>query len=214
MVNSAEDFEYFVCKTEIEALTLENTLIKQYSPKYNIKLKDAKSYPYIKITDGKYPRLVFTRTRGTNKEKYFGPFSGASTAYSILDIIHKSLGIPNCKRVFPRDIGKERPCIYYQMKKCCGVCTGNVSEEEYSELIRCAAEILRGHSREAIQKLTEQIRGKKGSMSKILDLGFDDIFKYCRSTERRVRARLGGETARGGVPRRREGRRLTQRWRE
>ena len=157
MVNTAEDFEYYVCKTEIEALTLENTLIKQYSPKYNIKLKDAKSYPYIKITEGKYPRIIFTRTRGADKGKYFGPFSGASTAYSILDIIYKSLGIPNCKRSFPRDIGKERPCIYYQMKKCCGVCTGKVSEKEYSELIRCAANILRGHSKEAIDNLTEQM---------------------------------------------------------
>ena len=66
MVNAAEDFEYILCKTEIEALTLENSLIKQHSPKYNIKLKDAKSYPYIKITEGEYPRIVFTRTRGSD----------------------------------------------------------------------------------------------------------------------------------------------------
>lgn len=157
MVSRVDNFEYIVCKTEIEALTLENTLIKQYSPKYNIKLKDAKSYPYIKITAGAYPRVVFTRTRSSDKGKYFGPFSGVSTVFSILDILYKTLGIPNCKRSFPRDIGKERPCIYYQMGKCCGVCTGNVSEEEYSELIKCAADILRGHTKASVDLLTKKM---------------------------------------------------------
>ena len=157
MVSKIEDFEYILCKTEIEALTLENLLIKQHSPKYNIKLKDAKNYPYIKITADAYPRLVFTRTRRADKAKYFGPFSGASAAYSILDTIHKLLGIPNCKRVFPRDIGKERPCIYYQMGKCCGVCTGRVSQEEYARLIRCAADILKGHTKTSVEMLEEKM---------------------------------------------------------
>ena len=157
MVFSAEDFEYIVCKTEIEALSLENSLIKQYTPKYNIKLKDAKSYPYIKITADEYPKIEFTRARLSDKAKYFGPFSGTSTVYSILDILHKSLGIPNCKRSFPRDIGKERPCIYYQMKKCCGVCTGDVSKEEYDSLIHCAADILRGNTAKAKASLEEQM---------------------------------------------------------
>ena len=157
MVSKVKDFEYIVCKTEIEALTLENSLIKQYSPKYNIKLKDAKSYPYIKITHGQYPRVVFTRTRSSDKGKYFGPFSGTATAFSILDILYKTLGIPNCKISFPKDIGKERPCIYYQMGKCCGVCTGKVSTEEYSELIKCAADILRGHTKTSIDALEEKM---------------------------------------------------------
>ena len=157
MVASVDNFDYILCKTEIEALSLENSLIKQYSPKYNIKLKDAKSYPYIKITSEEYPRITFTRTRLSDKAKYFGPFSGTSTVYSILDIIHKSLGIPNCKRSFPKDIGKERPCIYYQMKKCCGVCTGNVTKNEYNELIKCAAEILRGNTAKAREGLETQM---------------------------------------------------------
>ncbi len=157
MVSAVEDFDYILCQTEIEALTLENALIKQYSPKYNIRLKDAKSYPYIKITAGEYPRIVYTRSRTSDKAKYFGPFSGTSAVFSILDILHKSLGIPNCKRSFPKDIGKERPCIYYQMKQCCGVCTGRVSAEEYAALIRCATDILRGHTGRAIEKLEEQM---------------------------------------------------------
>lgn len=157
MVTQAEDFDYILCKTEIEALSLENTLIKQYSPRYNIKLKDAKSYPYIKITSEAYPKLLCTRSRLADKAKYFGPFSGTAVVYSILDILQKTLGIPSCKRSFPRDIGKERPCIYYQMKQCCGLCTGKVSEEEYRELIRFAADILRGNINGATRSLEEQM---------------------------------------------------------
>ncbi len=157
MVNSVYDFEYILCKTEIEALTLENSLIKQHTPKYNIRLKDAKSYPYIKITDGEYPKILFTRTRSSDKGKYYGPFSGSGIAYSILDILHKSLGIPNCKRRFPQNIGKERPCIYFQMKQCCGLCTGSVSKEEYMSLISCAKDILKGNIASATNLLSAQM---------------------------------------------------------
>ncbi len=157
MVSRVADFDTILCNNEIEALSLENTLIKQHTPKYNIKLKDAKSYPYIKITPGPYPKIVFTRSRASDRAKYFGPFSGTATVYSILDILHKSLGIPGCKRNFPKEIGKERPCIYYQMKQCCGVCTGKVSPEEYDGLIRCASDILRGHTGKAIDGLRTQM---------------------------------------------------------
>ena len=80
MVSQVEDFDYYLCDTEMESLSLENTLIKQYAPKYNIRLKDAKSYPYIKLTAEEYPRLVFTRKRENDKARYFGPFSGVSSA--------------------------------------------------------------------------------------------------------------------------------------
>lgn len=158
MVAAAEDFEYFLCKTEIEALSLENTLIKKYNPKYNIKLKDAKSYPYIKITNEEYPKIVFSRTRIADKGKYYGPFSGNSVAYAILDILHKFLGIPNCKRSFPRDIGKQRPCLYYQLNRCCGVCTGKVSKEEYLSLIACATNVLKGNISSATDFLKEKMQ--------------------------------------------------------
>ncbi len=153
MVRSVEDFEYIVCSTEIEALTLENTLIKQYTPKYNIRLKDAKSYPYIKVTNGEYPRIVYTRTRLADKAKYYGPFSGTSTVFSVINILQKTLGIPSCKKQFPRDIGKGRPCVYYQMGQCVGVCTGKVDKADYDELIRCACDILRGNTAEARRTL-------------------------------------------------------------
>ncbi len=157
MVSNVADFEYFLCDTEIEALSLENTLIKQHSPKYNIRLKDAKSYPYIKITAEPYPRLQFTRQRQSDKGRYFGPYSGASVAGSVLHTLQKTLRLPTCNRRFPRDIGKERPCLYHQLGQCCAPCTGKVSEQEYADLIRLAAEILRGNSREAEAVIREKM---------------------------------------------------------
>ena len=157
MASSVWNFDYYICNTEIEALSLENTLIKQYTPRYNIRLKDAKSYPYIKITKEEYPRILFTRKREGDKAGYFGPYTGTSTVFSIMNLLQKTLGIPSCNRRFPRDIGKERPCVYYQMHQCCGLCTGNVSPEEYGELIKCAADILRGNTAAARQKLEDQM---------------------------------------------------------
>ncbi len=153
MVASVDSFEYIVCDTEIEALTLENTLIKQYSPRYNIKLKDAKSYPYIKITSGAYPRLAMSRKREDDGARYFGPYSGTSTVFSVISLINKTFGLPSCKKRFPADIGKDRPCLYHRIGQCRGVCTGQVSEAEYRELIDCAADVLRGNTASARRAL-------------------------------------------------------------
>lgn len=157
MVAAVRDFEYFLCATEMEALTLENTLIKQHNPKYNIRLKDAKSYPYIKITDEAYPRLVMTRKRDKDKGKYFGPYSGVSTVFSVLDTLRTVLALPTCNRRFPRDIGKERPCLYYQMGRCCGPCTGKITPEEYAATVSMAADVLRGNTGEVKRRLTEEM---------------------------------------------------------
>ena len=157
MVSLVRDFDFIVCKTEIEALTLENVLIKKHSPKYNIKLKDAKSYPYIKITAEEYPRLIVTRERGKDKGKYFGPYQSASSAYTALETVKKIFSLPTCKRSFPRDIGKERPCIYRDMGRCIAPCAGGVSAEDYRELVRCASFVLDGNIRETLASLTEDM---------------------------------------------------------
>ncbi len=157
MVASVFEFDYILCDTEMEALSLENSLIKQYTPRYNIRLKDSKTYPYIKITNEEYPRIVFTRKRLADKAKYFGPYQSASTVFGIMALLNKTLGIPNCKLRFPKDIGKGRECLYYQMKQCCGVCMGHVSVEEYNELIRCAVDILKGNTKQAIALLEAQM---------------------------------------------------------
>lgn len=157
MVAAVCSFDYYLCDNEMEALSLENTLIKQYTPKYNIRLKDAKSYPYIKITSEEYPRLVFTRRRGNDKAKYFGPYSGSGTAYALISLLNKTLKLPTCSRSFPRDIGKERPCIYYQIGRCSGVCTGELPAEEYRETMRNAAELLEGKNGEVRRRLEKQM---------------------------------------------------------
>ncbi len=145
MVAAVQDFDFFLCDTEMEALTLENVLIKEHYPRYNINLKDSKSYPYIKVTTAEeYPRLVVTRTRAADRAKYFGPYSGASIAYNIVDTLCKTLGIPNCKRSFPRDIGKERPCVYYQIGQCMGTCRKGSGKEEYDAAVSAALRVLGG----------------------------------------------------------------------
>ena len=157
MVSNVADFRYITCDTEMEALVLENNLIKQYTPKYNILLKDAKSYPYIKVTTNEeYPRVVMTRKRD-EKGTYFGPYSGAGTVGTVIGTIERTLGLPSCKKKFPEDIGKGRPCVYRQIGRCCGLCAGDVSREEYGELIKCAIQLLRGNTREVEDALIKRM---------------------------------------------------------
>ena len=129
MASSVRDFRFITCDTEMEALALENSLIKQYTPRYNIKLKDAKSYPYIKLSvKARYPRITMTRKRVPDGSLYFGPYSSTQTVYTVIASLEKTLGIPSCKKNFPEDIGKSRPCVYKQIGRCIGVCTGDVTE--------------------------------------------------------------------------------------
>lgn len=158
MVSQVNDFETILCDTEIEALALENVKIKQYTPKYNILLKDGKSYPYIKLTmNEEYPRLSMTRKRILDGAKYFGPYSGASVVYNVIGVLERSLGIPTCKRSFPKDIGKTRPCIYKQMGRCVAPCDNTISQQDYYKMMQCASNVLRGNIKEAVASLTEQM---------------------------------------------------------
>jgi len=157
MVSLVADFDYIVCDTEIEALTLENVLIKKHSPKYNIKLKDAKSYPYIKVTGEEYPRIFVTRERKSDKARYFGPYQGSSSAHMALETVVKIFGLYTCRRSFPKDIGKERPCIYRDMGRCVAPCTGTVSGEEYRALVKCAEWVLDGNIKATVSSLTREM---------------------------------------------------------
>ena len=158
MVSQVNDFDTVFCDTEIEALALENVKIKQFTPKYNILLKDSKSYPYIKVTTNEaYPRIVMTRKRLNDDAKYFGPYSGTSVIYGVMGTLERSLVIPTCKRVFPRDIGKERPCIYKQLGRCVAPCDSSISNDDYLKLIQCAIDILRGNIKGASNELARQM---------------------------------------------------------
>ncbi len=150
MVAAVADFDTILCDSEMEALSLENILIKQHAPHYNIKLKDAKSYPYIKMTDGAYPRLVVTRDRRDDRARYFGPYTGTAAAYAAADAMNRIFRLPVCRRSFPRDIGKERPCLYHQMGRCMAPCTGEISPEAYRTVTRSVCAVLDGNIRETV----------------------------------------------------------------
>lgn len=159
MVMSVYDFEYMLTDTEIEALVLENRLIKLHMPKYNILLKDAKSYPYIKVTVAdSYPNVSVTRKRLQDKARYFGPYSGNSVAWNILQTVRRVFMLPTCKQKFPQDIGKNRPCLYRHIGQCCAPCTGELSPEEYSERFPEVISFLRGNFKEAEDSLTEKMK--------------------------------------------------------
>lgn len=157
MVSLVRDFDYIVTDTEIEALALENTLIKKHSPRYNIKLKDAKSYPYVKITADEYPALLVTRERKSDRGRYFGPYRGVSDAYTALETVRRIFALPSCKRSFPADIGKGRPCIYKDMGRCIAPCAGGVSAEDYRERVNSAASVLDGNIRSVVTELTAKM---------------------------------------------------------
>ncbi len=157
LVSLIRDFDYILCKTEMESLTLENVLIKKHQPKYNIRLKDSKSYPYIKVTNEPYPKLIITRERSHDGGKYFGPYSSASGAYSALETVKKIFALPTCKRSFPRDIGKERPCLYRDMGRCIAPCAGKVTREEHLGLIKSAEAVLGGAISDTVRRLTDEM---------------------------------------------------------
>ncbi len=164
MVSLVRDFDYIICKTEIEALALENVLIKKHSPKYNIKLKDAKSYPYIKVTAEDFPKLFVTRERRSDKAKYFGPYQSSKSAHSALETVMRIFTLPTCKRSFPRDIGRERPCIYRDMGRCIAPCTGSVSPSEYRALVKCAEWVLDGNIKGTRDMLASEMESASEAM--------------------------------------------------
>ena len=157
MVSNIDSFETIFAATELDALLLENTLIKKYKPKYNILLKDDKGYPFIRIEAGAYPRLTVANRREPDGARYFGPYGGRGTANHAIRLLSETFLLPSCSRRFPRDIGKERPCLQLDMGKCCGVCTGIISEEEYDRLIAQCQQVLEGKSEELSAQLQEQM---------------------------------------------------------
>lgn len=145
MVKNIAEFEYIVTDSEMEALILECNLIKKYSPKYNILLKDDKFYPFIKITvNDDYPRVFVTRRFAKDGSKYFGPYTNGSAVYETLDLIYKIFPLRNCKLVIKENGEKVRPCLNYHIKKCLGPCGGHISKEEYGKMINDIIDILIG----------------------------------------------------------------------
>lgn len=158
MVSQIAWFEYIITGSELEALVLECNLIKEHRPKYNTMLKDDKSYPYIKVTvNEEYPRILFARTIKRDKAKYFGPYTSAAAVKSTIELARKIYQVRSCNRRLPKDIGKERPCLYYHMKQCKAPCQGYVSSLEYGQSVKRAMEFLKGNYKEVVEQLEKKM---------------------------------------------------------
>jgi excinuclease ABC subunit C len=153
MVGEIRSVEFIVTDSEVEALILENTLIKRNKPKYNIELKDAKSYAFIRLPDERFPRLVIARQRGMKlKGEFFGPFVSAAARDHVLMVLNKTFQLRTCKRM------PKKPCLRHHLNLCHAPCTGNIGESQYAEKIKRARMVLKGKSRELVNQMTEDMK--------------------------------------------------------
>ena len=154
MVSKIADAQYTVVESEADALLLENNLIKQFKPRYNILLKDSKTYPWICVTAEEFPRVFLTRRMVKDGSRYFGPYSSVIHARNLVEFIHSVYPLRTCKHKITSDVilrGKIRPCLNFHIKKCLGCCVGGISQKEYQQNIEEIVSLLKGGGREVIQ---------------------------------------------------------------
>ena len=165
MVSHIADFEYILTANETEALTLEAAMTKSLQPHYNILLKDDKHFPYVRLDERQdFPRFEVVRRARNDGARYFGPFGGRSETRAAIDAICAAFRLPTCTRKFPRDIGKERPCLNHHMGRCDAFCRGTPDEEEYLRRIAQAEELLDGHYRRLTRALREEMEREAGAL--------------------------------------------------
>lgn len=182
MVEKIDRFEFIVTGSELEALVLENNLIKEHSPKYNTMLKDDKTYPYIKVTVGeKYPRILFSRIMKRDKSRYFGPYSSAAAVKDTIELLNRLFKLRTCHRHLPEDIGLERPCLNYHINQCSGPCQGYVSEGEYAAQVAGALEFLNGNYGPIIKDLENKMRAASEEMKFEEAASYRDLAESVRS---------------------------------
>lgn len=157
MVENVYDFDYIVTRSEFEALVLECSFIKQYTPKYNILLKDDKGYHYIKISAGDYARITPSHKEVKDGSRYIGPYISGFVVSQTIDEVNKAFMLPTCNRKFPQEIGKQRPCLNYHIKQCMAPCTGKITVQEYKEAIDQAMEFIRGGNTQTQRVLNQKM---------------------------------------------------------
>ena len=158
MVSQIDHFDVIVADSEFEALVLENSLIKRHQPRYNILLKDDKGYPYIRLTvKDPYPRFSLANRAAEDGARYFGPYGSRGATQNIVDALRVALKLPSCNRKFPRDIGKERPCLNYHMGQCDGYCRKEMDQSRYREAIDQAIRLLEGKFQEVGEELQAEM---------------------------------------------------------
>ena len=160
LVQAIADMKYIVVPTEQDALNLENSMIKEYQPRYNVLLKDDKSYPFIVVTNEPFPRVFMTRTRVKDGSKYYGPYTDTTAARMVLNLIHELYQLRTCRMIITPEYiekGKGRLCLDYHIKRCSGPCVGKVSAEEYAAQIDEIRQILRGDLTKLQRHLTAEM---------------------------------------------------------
>ena len=173
MVSLISRFEYIVTDSELEALVLENNLIKEHSPKYNTMLKDDKTYPYIKVTMGEeYPRVLFSRQMKKDRSRYFGPYTSATAVKDTIELINKLYQLRTCNRNLPRDCGNDRACLNYHIGQCMAPCQGYITKEEYQERVKKALDFLNGSYQDTLRELEQKMQ--KASE----ELEFEEAIRY------------------------------------
>ena len=184
MVKLIDRFEYIVTDSELEALVLENDLIKEHRPKYNTMLRDDKTYPYIRVSVSEtYPRIQFSRLLKKDKARYFGPFPSAVSVRETIDLINKLYGLRSCNRSLPRDIGKERPCLNYHIGQCCGPCIeGKVTREDYHARLEKAMDFLGGNYAPVIRELEARMQEAAEAMEYEEAARWRDLLEHVKNT--------------------------------
>ena len=173
MVEQIARFEYIVTDSELEALVLESNLIKEHCPKYNTMLKDDKNYPFIKVTAGEaFPRIMTARSMKKDKSKYFGPYTSAGAVKDVIELTRKLYHLRTCNRNLPRDIGKERPCLYYHIKQCDAPCQGYITEAAYQKQVEELLDFLNGNHKKILTQLEEKMYEASEKME------FEDAAQY------------------------------------
>ena len=192
MVERIRRFEYIVTDSELEALVLECNLIKEHRPKYNTMLKDDKTYPFIKVTLGEeYPRVLFSRTMKKDKSRYFGPYTSATAVKDTIDLVKKLYKIRSCSKNLPRDIGKERPCLYYQIGQCNAPCQGTFTKEEYRKSVADAVDFLNGNHGSVLKELEEKMNQASEDMEFEKAIEYRDLMRSIRQVSQRQKITSG-----------------------
>ncbi len=186
MVSLIARFEYIVTDSELEALVLENNLIKENSPKYNTLLKDDKTYPYIKVTVGEeFPRILFSRTMKKDKSKYFGPYTSAGAVKDTIELLNKLYCLRTCNRSLPRDIGLERPCLNYHIKQCMAPCQGYIDRAQYREQVNQALEFLNGNYNMILKDLEAKMNAAAEALDFEAAAGYRDLHNSVRQVSQK-----------------------------
>ncbi len=173
MVTLIARFEYIVTDSELEALVLENNLIKEHSPKYNTMLKDDKTYPYIKVTVSEdYPRVLFCRQMKKDRSRYFGPYTSAGAVKDTIELINKLFCLRTCNRNLSKEVGGERACLNYHIGQCLAPCQGKITQEEYQEQVKGALAFLNGNYQDTLKELEQKMQRASEN------LDFEEAIRY------------------------------------